>query len=308
MSPDFDAVILAGGRGSRLGGLSKADLVVGGRRLLDRVLDAANSARRIVVVGDVAVPPGVLLTREDPPGTGPAAGVVAGLAALDDPAEWTLVLACDLPDAEPAVAALVTKSGVVTGQADGDAYCLQRAAEEPEWLLGIYRSASLRQAAADYGDPRNRSVRGMLRPLNPVLVEPDLAEHVDDLDTWADHARWHAAERRRQTEDRSQWRPFIERACAAVGVDPALVDEDAILSLTREVAHAGARPMAPVAAYVWGRAVGEALAAGCRVDADYLGRVLEDVATAAPVPPNPVPPTPADTLGQSESEPTRATS
>ena len=56
-------------------------------------------------------------------------------------------------------------------------------------------------------------------------------------------------------EDRSEWRPFIERACEAVGVDAAGVDEDLILELTARIAHEGERPMAPVGAYILGLAV-----------------------------------------------------
>ena len=106
MPEDFDAIILAGGRGSRLGGVSKADLIVGGVRLLDRVLGAVTDAASTVAVGRVEVPDGVLVTLEDPPGTGPAAGLVAGLDAIATPAPWTLILACDLPDAPAAVDAL----------------------------------------------------------------------------------------------------------------------------------------------------------------------------------------------------------
>lgn len=57
------------------------------------------------------------------------------------------------------------------------------------------------------------------------------------------------------SEDRSEWRPFIERASAAVGVDPSLVDEDVILELTSSIAHEGVRPMAPVGAFILGLAV-----------------------------------------------------
>ena len=79
-------------------------------------------------------------------------------------------------------------------------------------------------------------------------------------------------------EDRTAWRPFIEQACAAVDVDAALVDETAILQMTREIAHAGARPMAPVSAYIRGLAVG---AGG---DPELLRRTIEDAVTAAPLP------------------------
>lgn len=269
----FDAVILAGGRGSRLGGVSKADLIVGGVRLLDRVLDAAAGARTTVVVGTAAVPPGVHTTMETPPGSGPAAGLAAGLAAIADPAPLTLILAVDLPDAATAVAALHAASAE-----DPDAdYAIRGSDGQPEWLLGLYRTSSLHRALAAYGDPRNRSIRGLLRPLGATLVGAD----THDLDTWADHAHWNARLRRKErtmSEDRSAWRPFIDRACQGLGVDPALVDEDAILTMTREVAHAGARPMAPISAYILGLAVGNG------GDADYLRRVLEDAVTAAPIP------------------------
>ena len=59
-----------------------------------------------------------------------------------------------------------------------------------------------------------------------------------------------------KSEDRSEWRPFIERACKAVDVDPASVDEDLILELTARIAHDGERPMAPVGAYILGLALG----------------------------------------------------
>ncbi|MYU19520.1 NTP transferase domain-containing protein, partial [Streptomyces sp. SID8361] len=47
----YDAVILAGGAARRLGGVDKPALRVGGRALLDRVLDACRGAGRTVVVG-----------------------------------------------------------------------------------------------------------------------------------------------------------------------------------------------------------------------------------------------------------------
>lgn len=122
------AVILAGGRGSRLGGVRKADLVVGGRRLLDVVLDACAGCAPVVVVGeaDLVVPPGVLRTREDPPFSGPASGLAAGLAAARTAAEgsgtmpgWVLCLGCDQPGAPGVVPALI--EAAVTAPPEVDA-------------------------------------------------------------------------------------------------------------------------------------------------------------------------------------------
>ena len=90
---EFDAIILAGGRSSRLGGVPKSGLIFDGATLLERSLRAADAAGRIVVVGPDPgdLPDGVLSCREDPPFAGPAAAIAAGLGAL----------AASAPAAEP---------------------------------------------------------------------------------------------------------------------------------------------------------------------------------------------------------------
>lgn len=273
---DFDAIIVAGGRGSRLGGVIKADLQVGGQRLLDRVLASARHARQCVVVGMVEVPEGVRRVVEDPPGSGPAAGLVAGLDAIVDPAEWTLVLACDLPGAEDAVPQLV--SAALTG-GDADGHCLGSEDGTPQWLLGIHRSDALRHAAAAYGDPRQRSVRGLLAPLRLAVIS-DIDDVGRDVDTWGDYEHWDARWRKTMEMEHEGWGRFVLDACAATDIDPALVDVAAVLDMTREVAHAGARPMAPISAYLLGLALG----ADPGADPERLRRIIEDAATAAPVP------------------------
>ncbi len=191
MSVVFDAVVLAGGQGSRMGGVSKADLQIGGRRLLDRVLAACAGAGVVVVVGDVEVPDGVVLTREDPPGTGPAAGLQAGLLASGGQ-PWTLVLACDLPGATDAVPTLLTAAEAARPDADG--VCLARPDGGTEWLCALYRTPALGRAFDAYGDPRNRSVRGLIGLLSVDTV-PGPAGSGDDVDTWEDHDRWNRSEK-----------------------------------------------------------------------------------------------------------------
>ncbi|MFD2394956.1 NTP transferase domain-containing protein [Dietzia aerolata] len=75
------AIVLTGGRASRLGGVDKARLAVGGRPMVETVLRAA----RAVATAVVTVGPGGD-TREEPPHSGPVAGIAAGLAAL--PQGW----------------------------------------------------------------------------------------------------------------------------------------------------------------------------------------------------------------------------
>lgn len=193
----FDAVILAGGSGSRLGGASKADLELDGQRLLDRVLVAVADAREIAVVGDVDVPDGVHRTVEDPPRGGPVAGLAAGLAALEaagSTAEWTLLASCDLANPLPALGRLlaswsfaVRSDEVATDEHDG--WCLADADDRPQWLLGIHRTSALRQGLERLGSPRDRSLRELFAEATLVTL-PASRDDVADIDTWAELARW----------------------------------------------------------------------------------------------------------------------
>ncbi|HEY3261982.1 MAG TPA: NTP transferase domain-containing protein, partial [Pseudonocardiaceae bacterium] len=77
MIPRWAAVVLAGGRARRLGGVDKVGLAIGGRTLLDGVLVACDGAEPIVVVGPrrpTATP--VRWAREEPAHAGPLAALV----------------------------------------------------------------------------------------------------------------------------------------------------------------------------------------------------------------------------------------
>ncbi|MGI8623834.1 MAG: NTP transferase domain-containing protein, partial [Solirubrobacteraceae bacterium] len=81
--PSFDAIVLAGGRGRRLGGVDKAALRVGDKTLLTRALDAVAGASRQIVVGPPrSLPDGVVGVSEEPLGGGPVAGLAAGLVEI----------------------------------------------------------------------------------------------------------------------------------------------------------------------------------------------------------------------------------
>jgi len=45
--------------------------------------------------------------------------------------------------------------------------------------------------------------------------------------------------------------------CGALGIDPAVMDQKAVLDVARDVAHRVARPAAPLTAYLLGVAVGQ---------------------------------------------------
>jgi molybdopterin-guanine dinucleotide biosynthesis protein A len=95
----FDAVVLAGGRATRLGGADKASLEVDGAPLLEWALSAVADARTVVVVGDcVPTSREVLWVRESPRYGGPVAATYAGAAMLGPTRGVAVVLAVDMPD------------------------------------------------------------------------------------------------------------------------------------------------------------------------------------------------------------------
>src|SRR5579875_3815939 len=158
----FGMIILAGGRGRRLGGRDKPGLVVGGRTLLRSVVAAAvgAGARQLIVVGPPrpGYGPGVRFVTEEPPGAG-------ALLAADLPFLRAGHLGALLRAAERAGAGAVLAD-------DGG---------RPQWLAGCWRTSALRAAAAGYaGD----SLRGLLGPLAPALVR--LAPAPGEPPPWLD--------------------------------------------------------------------------------------------------------------------------
>lgn len=189
----FDAVVLVGGRGSRLGGVDKAALDLGGHPVVGASLNAARGASTLVVVGRTSapLPSRAVLTQEEPAGSGPAAGFARGLTTITDPSPWTLLLGCDLPGAGDAVRRLLdarAAGGDADGVADVDGFVLTDADGRAQWMLGLYRTASVR-VAVDASAATNLSMRALFAGLDLVLVRPAGPEW-HDIDTWADHAAW----------------------------------------------------------------------------------------------------------------------
>ena len=69
---------------------------------------------------------------------------------------------------------------------------------------------------------------------------------------------------------------FLRTTCRALSIDPATVDQDLILELTKDVAHNVARPAAPLSAFVVGLAAGKAGG-----DADAIRAAATKVAALA---------------------------
>jgi len=199
-APRADAIVLAGGRASRLGGADKPGLAVGGRSLVGSVVAAAAEAgaRLVVVVGpdrpelriraagrpgraraDPAGPgpaPRLRAVREDPPGSGPVPALRRGLAEVTAP--WVFLLAADLPfiRAGHLGSLLADASGGGRADASGGGQVAPAAGAvladdtgRPQWLAGCWQTGALRDAVGRY---RGGSLHGLLGLLAPALLWP----------------------------------------------------------------------------------------------------------------------------------------
>ncbi len=192
----FDALVLAGGRSSRLGGVPKSQLVYDGATLLALSLAASAGAGATVVVGPDpgALPPGVLTCREEPVFAGPAAAIAAGLASLARScgprrAALTLILACDMPKANQAVAALqaaLARESRNATESEGVMAVSPDGRKQP--LAGFYSTAALERAVGEMekgGGLTGASVFALLARLDVRAVTVP-AGATDDVDTWDD--------------------------------------------------------------------------------------------------------------------------
>lgn len=180
----YDAIVLAGGAATRLGGARKALLTVGGTTLLQRVLSAVATAERRVVVGyadsvavgyadrevlgyvDVGVD---VNTCEDPPGGGPVAAIAAGLDHVR--AAQVAIVAADLPfltatTIDDLLGALTAAQPVAV---------VVDAAGRDQLLLAAWTTVALRERLAALGPPAGQPVRRLLDGVEAARLRPVVA-------------------------------------------------------------------------------------------------------------------------------------
>lgn len=283
------AIILSGGRASRMGGVDKTALEVAGQSMLQRTTDAALDAcdGTVIVVGTPpaeagpnagsppfgAAPTGadapsilrsgrsaesrVVVMREEPGGGGPVAAITAALGRVD--ADEVLLLAGDLAAGDRAVAALVAAGPDDSAGADG--VVLVDAAGRRQWLCARIRTRVLVEAAARLTDPVGARMSDLFAGLRCRDL-PDATGVTADVDTWQDLSRARSRESGARMNDRTlppealdEWSSILRER---FGLDAEQVPVALVLDLARDVAHDVARPAAPLSAFVAGLVAGRA--------------------------------------------------
>ncbi|MDO5747245.1 MAG: NTP transferase domain-containing protein [Actinomycetaceae bacterium] len=198
-------IILAGGTGKRLGGVSKPDIKIAGKRLLDHCLDHLphNTQPIVIAPPTVTVDPHVIRLLEDPPLSGPAAGLHAGwdycrgeLHLLRE--DVIGLLPVDAPLAGYALRELTQKFRVNSDDTDGKPYSypdsclLAYANNHVQRCVGVFSPSALVDACQE--KTRNISMRRFLQriPENNIREIPVNPQWVCDVDTPQDLA--HIAE------------------------------------------------------------------------------------------------------------------
>jgi len=190
---DWNAIVLAGGRSSRLGA-DKVHAVFAGATLLEHALNATAAARHTVVVGPYARgatgASGAVFVTESPRFSGPASATIAGLDALERPrSRWTVVIAADLPYialALPIVLAELDRAPVTGGIVAID----ETGRRQP--LLAVYDTAALALAGADaraHGRLDGLGMHALTAPITTttVLVPSRLTVDIDTPTDAATH-------------------------------------------------------------------------------------------------------------------------
>ena len=177
----YDAIVLSGGRGSRIGG-GKAERRLGDWPLLDHVLVATSGATQRLVVGPARRGLGEPhFVQEVPAGSGPLAGIAAAVPELRRP--LVAVLAADLPFVRAALGPLRAALSAAPG---AGAAALVDLSGRVNYLAALWRTEALRNALDRLGDPTGQPVRALYSGLystSELLQVADFDEAGADVDT-----------------------------------------------------------------------------------------------------------------------------
>ncbi len=167
--PAYEVIVLAGGRGSRLGGVDKTALPVGSRSLLEHLLSGLGGVPSFVIGPEVD--------------GGPVAGIAAGLAEAT--AEVVVLLAGDMPLVAGSVPGLLDALASSTAEA-----AVLVADDHRQYLAAAWRRSALVDRLKRLGDPIGAPVRALYD--GEIVDVTDIGGWSIDVDTPEDLERLRA--------------------------------------------------------------------------------------------------------------------
>lgn len=171
------AIILCGGKSSRIG-FDKSQLVLGnGVTFLDQIVSSvAKVVKTVVVVSNsdqmLNERAGVLIAKDRHPERGPMEGIASGLAALPDFVDAAFVTSCDVPLLRAEIIP------ILLGQLDGHDGVTPVNGNRVYGLTAIYRKSIL-STLNDLIQAKRLKVASLAEHVNVKSVPLDLLREVD---------------------------------------------------------------------------------------------------------------------------------
>lgn len=173
-------VVLAGGRGSRMGGV-KVELELAGRRLVDHVVDAIPAGDPVIVVGPpLEISREVEFCREEPAFGGPVAALAAALPRIGT--DGFVLIAADMPWAVPIALDLIAL------RTDADLVIAVDHEGRPQPMCSWWRTVAAHAAIDSLDAVEGRSLMSLVDRMQSRRVMVDDPSALVDLDTPGDLA------------------------------------------------------------------------------------------------------------------------
>jgi molybdopterin-guanine dinucleotide biosynthesis protein A len=173
---DVSALILAGGRATRMGGVAKHELVIAGETIFARQTRVLAPLVDEIIVATPVDLAGYRCVRDAEQGIGPLAGIAAGLASART--RWLLVVAGDMPDLSSALVAHMLECARDPARAAHEAVGL-RIGGLPEPLFCVVRVDAARVVIGELFAVGIYKASALLDQLDVAWVDEDAIRAFD---------------------------------------------------------------------------------------------------------------------------------
>jgi molybdopterin-guanine dinucleotide biosynthesis protein A len=239
----IDSIVVAGGKATRIGGIDKAMLPLGlnQKTLLASVV--ASCPGKVIVAGSNRPEiNGVTWVDDLSADGGPAAGIWAALTQINS--EYVFISAGDQRINSDQV------NQICLAALGHDGAWAVRENGQGQPLLACVKSQLIKDLLQE-SKGVNASPLRLMQQLNMVEVKVATSE-VLDIDTWADAIN--AVKESGMSEVTPVW---LKQVAATLGIPETEIPVNALLDLTRDVAHNVERKSAPLTTFLIGLAAGK---------------------------------------------------
>lgn len=169
---NISGVILAGGGNTRFGGKSKADIVIGGKKIISRIIETISGIfDEIIIVSDAPAVPAegsnYKTVKDIFIHAGPLGGIHAGISASSN--EAVFVFASDMPFLDKQL----IKRQIELASGSGYDAVVPLNGEKPEPLHSVYKTSILPKLEKFLSEPGNPSIIRFLSGLKVNYMNVD---------------------------------------------------------------------------------------------------------------------------------------